>query len=283
MDIPALQATSPGLLSQPWVIRAGLAGRYIRLEGWTSRLLPTPRDLFIYLPEVYLQEPTRRLPLLVMHDGQNLFDGTLSYVSGSTWNVGSSADEEIAAGRVAPLIILGVANTGVERMSEYTPTRDIRLGGGQGPIYARMLLEELIPMIAAKYPLLSGPEHTGIAGSSLGGLISLAIAMRYPHQFGKVGAISPSLWWDDSSILKDARSLSGHLPLQIWLDMGTAEGARHVRNADLLVQILRERGWQEGLDLKYDLYPDATHDEGAWAARFPEILRFLFPPDSLLS
>lgn len=271
-EVPAL-APSAG----SWVERAAATGRYVRLSDWASQFLPTRRDLFIYLPEVHLCKPERALPVLLMHDGQNLFDGNLSYVHDSTWRVGETADAEIAAGRVQPLIIVGVGNAGVERMAEYTPTPDTRLGGGKGSLYARTLVEEVLPFVAARYPLLDGPGNTGIAGSSLGGLISLAIALRYPQRFGKVGVVSPSLWWDDQAILKNVRSLPERLPLRIWLDMGTAEGARHVHNTDVLVHLLEGKGWQAGSDLLYRTFPDALHNEDAWAARLPEILRFLFP------
>jgi predicted alpha/beta superfamily hydrolase len=255
-------------------------GRYVRIRDWTSEILPTPRDLFIHLPEAYLQEPSRSFPLLLLHDGQNLFDGYLSYVKGSTWQVGSTADREIAAGMVEPLIVVGIANTGVDRMAEYTPTPDLRLGGGQGPLYARLLIEELLPWLQERYRIRSGPESTGIAGASLGGLISLAIGLRYPHVFGRIGVLSPSIWWDERSILKDVRSLSSNLPLRIWLDIGMAEGPSHVRDTNLLAKLLQDKGWQLGDDLLYRRIPGAGHNEDAWAARFGDVLRFLFPARS---
>ncbi len=263
--------------STTWVVKAAAEGRYRRIQAWNSRFLPVPRDLFVYLPEAYLLEPTRSFPMLVMHDGQNLFDGSLSYVTDSTWRVGATADQEIASGRVAPLVIVGVANAGVQRMAEYTPTPDRRLGGGKGRLYARLLVEEVIPLIRREYRILQGPEQMGIAGSSLGGLISLAIALRYSRVFHQVGVVSPSLWWDDRSILKDVRTLSEHLPLRIWLDMGAAEGLQHVRDANLMHHLLQARGWKDGVDLQYRLYPGALHNEEAWASRFGEMLRFLFP------
>jgi predicted alpha/beta superfamily hydrolase len=256
---------------------ADAQGRYIRVLDWTSDILPTPRDLFIYLPEAYLQDSTRSFPLLLLHDGQNLFDGYLSYVKGSTWQAGSTADQEIAAGVVQPLILVGIGNTGAERMSEYTPTPDQRLGGGQGPLYARMLVEELLPWLQERYRIRSGPESTGIAGASLGGLISLAIGLRYPHVFGRIGVLSPSVWWDDRTILKDVASLPAHLPLRIWLDIGMAEGLQHVRDTNLLAKRLQDKGWLAGQDLLFRRIPGAAHSEEAWAARFAEVLRFLFP------
>lgn len=260
-----------------WLDHASTEGRYVRIRDWVSLHLPTPRDLFVYLPPQYYTAPNQTYPLLLMHDGQNLFDGELSFVHGSTWHVGSTADDEIFAGRVAPLIIVGVGNTGQQRMAEYTPTPDSRLGGGDGPLYARMLVDELLPMLASRYRIRMEPEATGIAGSSLGGLISLAAALRYPHVFGKVGVVSPSLWWDNRTVLKDVRSLPVHLHLKIWLDMGTAEGSGHVHNADLLARLLEDRGWQIGKDLVYRVVPNAAHSEDAWATRLPDMLRFLYP------
>jgi predicted alpha/beta superfamily hydrolase len=259
------------------VAAAEYAGRYLRIRDWVSNFLPTPRDLFVYLPEAYLREPDRNFPVLILHDGQNLFDGDLSYVKGSTWRAGSTADEEIAGGRVEPIILVGVANTGVERMAEYTPTVDYRLGGGRGPFYARLLIEELLPLLRQQYRILPGPENTGIAGASLGGLISLAIGLRHADVFGRVGVLSPSIWWNNRAILRDVRALKAALPIRIWLDMGTAEGLRHLRDADLLSQLLQSKGWQSGGDLAYHRIPDGLHNEPAWADRFAQVLQFLFP------
>ena len=279
MEIVASQTASPSHSSIPgsWIALAEAEGRYLHIQNWTSEFLPTPRDLFVYLPEAYRTQPERSFPILLLHDGQNLFDGELAYVKGSTWRVGSTADAEIAASRVAPLIIVGIANTGAERIVEYTPTPDRRLGGGKGPLYARLLVEEILPMMRLEYRVLTGPEHTGIAGSSLGGLISLAIGLRYPDQFQQVGVVSPSIWWDDRTILKDVRSLPGRIPIRIWLDIGSAEGLRHIRDADLLEHLLMQKGWTAGKDLLYRQFPNAFHNEEAWAARFGDILRFLFP------
>ncbi len=261
----------------PALLDAVAEGRYIRIRNWTSRFLPSPHDLFIYLPRVYYEQPERSFPLLVMHDGQNLFDGNLSYVKGSTWRVGETADAEIAAGRVEPLVIVGVSNAGVQRMAEYTPTPDRKLGGGKGSLYAELLVDDLLPMLRSEYRILPDAETTGLAGSSLGGLISLAIGLRYTDTFQRVAALSPAIWWDGRAILKDVRSLGGPLPLRIWLDIGTAEGLRHVRDTDLLAKQLEEIGWTEGQDLMYRRFPDAAHNESAWANRFAQVLQFLYP------
>ncbi len=283
--------------------------RYYRLRNWVSDILPAPRDLFLYLPEAYLREPDGRFPVLLLHDGQNLFDGELSYIKGQTWQCGVTADDVFARGLAESAVLVGIGNTGVQRMAEYTPTPDTRMGGGKGPLYARLLAEELLPTLHRDLRLLPGPENTGLAGSSLGGLISLAIGLREPQTFGKLGVLSPSVWWDRRTILDDVRSLPGHLPLRIWLDMGTAEGQIHVRDTDLLCHLLQRKGWhldarstppetkdQPGSlrrassiferprrpvntepDLHYERVPGGLHNEAAWAARFGQVLQFLFP------
>jgi predicted alpha/beta superfamily hydrolase len=270
-------AHAPDRWLDPELAIAAAEGRYIRIRGWQSRFLPSARDLFIYLPKAYIEEPRRLFPVLLLHDGQNLIDGNLSYVKGSTWRVGSTADAEIAAGRVEPVVLVGVANAGLQRIVEYTPTPDESLGGGKGPLYARLLVDELLPMLREEFRILPHAEAAGIAGSSLGGLISLSIALRYPDVFHRVGVLSPSVWWDDRVILKDVRGLRGRLPLRIWMDMGTGEGLRHVRDADLLAKLLESKGWREGGDLQYKRFPGALHNEAAWAARFGQVLRFLYP------
>ena len=261
----------------PELANAAAEGRYIRIRDWRSRFLPSPRDLFIYLPRAYFAQPERRFPVLLLHDGQNLMDGSLSYVKGATWHVGSTADAEIAAGRVEPTVLVGVANAGVQRIAEYTPTPDRRLGGGKGPLYARLLVDELLPMLRDEFRILPNAEAVGMAGSSLGGLISLAIGLRYTDSFSRIGVLSPSIWWDNRTILQDVRALHGPLPLHIWLDIGTGEGLRHVRDTDLLAKLLLAHGWREGRDLMYRRFPGAMHNESAWAARFAQVLRFLFP------
>ena len=252
-----------------------------RLEAWTlhSAFLPDPvtRQVSVYLPEAYAAEPERRFPVLYLHDGQNLFDPHTSYLPGRTWRAGTTADATTAAGQSEPMILVGVANTGLRRMAEYTPTRDFRLGGGDGRLYQGLLVEELKPFIDRTYRTRSDSPNTGVGGSSLGGLISLFMGLESPEVFGKVAALSPSIWWDHRAILPLAQRAGQAPRAKIWLDIGTAEGQQHVRDTELLDRLLRKAGWQEARDLKLLLVPDGVHDEDAWAARFDQVLGFLFP------
>ena len=249
----------------------------IKHEQFASRLLKNRRDLIVYLPPGYDDQPKRRFPVLYLHDGQNLFDGATSFIPGEDWHVGQTADACIGAGRVEPLIIVGVYNTGKQRLAEYTPTRAPRLGGGRANRYAKFLLEEVRPFLERNYRVLQGVENTGIGGSSLGGLVSLYLGLRQPNIFGKIAALSPSVWWNQRVILRLAAAASVRPLPRVWLDIGTREGPRIVDDVERFRDILLGKGWQLGRDLHYQRVEGAEHNEAAWARRVGPFLQFLFP------
>jgi predicted alpha/beta superfamily hydrolase len=246
--------------------------------GFESDYLTEPRDLVVYLPPGYEQEPDRHYPVLYLHDGQNLFEGATAFVPGQDWHVSDTAEERIRAGRVEPVIIVGIYNTGKHRIDEYTPTRDRKQGaGGDAALYGQMLTRELKPFIDRTYRTLPDPANTGLGGSSLGGLVTLYLGMLHPNAFGKLAVLSPSVWWDNRVILKLVRMVDPKPRLQIWLDVGTGEGGKHVLNARALRDELRKAGWVAGADLVYAEIPDAGHSEAAWAERVGPFLEYLFP------
>ncbi len=255
----------------------GLASRLHLRAGFRSRFLPTRRDVLVYLPPGYDAAARRRYPVLYLQDGQNLFDGRTSYVRGSSWMVGETADRLIEAGEIEPLIIVGVYNAGKHRLEEYTPTRDPVYGGGKANRYERLLIEDLKPWVDRAYRTLDGPEHTGIGGSSLGGLVSLYLGLRRPDVFGRLAVLSPSVWWHRRSILSFVSKANPVPRPRIWLDMGTDEGPAGLRNSDQLEQTLLQRGWREGQDLLYMRVQGGRHDEAAWSLRVCPFLQFLFP------
>lgn len=253
------------------------APQLVKHERFRSRYLRNQRDLIVYLPPGYDAQPKRRFPVLYLHDGQNLFDGATSFVRGMDWRVGQTADEWINDGRVAPLIIVGIYNAGKQRIGEYTPTRAPKLGGGRADRYARFLLEEVRPFVMSRYRIQEGIDNTGIGGSSLGGLLSLYLGLQKPETFGKIVALSPSVWWNERVILHfAARAAVKHLP-RIWLDIGTREGPRIVDDVERLRDILIGKGWRLEHDLHYERIEGAEHNEAAWAQRVGPFLQFLFP------
>ncbi|HTX75918.1 MAG TPA: alpha/beta hydrolase-fold protein [Terracidiphilus sp.] len=248
-------------------------------RAFHSRFLPDDRDIVVYLPPDYDRHPERAYPVLYMHDGQNLFDPETSFIRGRTWQMREHADAAIEAGEVEPLILVGIYNTGDRRIAEYTPDRDWQRGGGEAESYGRLILDDLMPFIARHYRVRAGREFTGLGGSSLGGLVTLYLGLRFAEQFAKLAVLSPSVWWNHKSILG---YVNEHAPEiwerpRLWLDVGEREGRRTVQDAEHLTRRLVANGWQRGETLHFERFPDGAHDETSWAARVRPMLRFLFP------
>ena len=246
-------------------------------QGFRSRFLRNERDLVVYLPPGYDEQPRRHFPVLYLHDGQNLFDGSTSFIPGMDWHVGHTADHVIGTGMVEPLIIVGIYNTGKQRIREYTPTRVPKLGGGRADRYAKFLTEELKPFVDGHYLTISAGEHTGIGGSSLGGLVSLYVGLKLPHVFGKLAALSPSVWWNQRVMHRLAAASRVNPRPRIWLDIGTREGSRIVQDVERFRDVLVQKGWQLERDLHYERVEGAEHNEAAWAQRVGPFLQFLYP------
>lgn len=239
--------------------------------------LSTRRDVIVYLPPGY-DDGRGRYPVLYLQDGQNLFDAKTAF-GGKHWHASETADYLIGKGAIEPLIMVGIYNTGVRRISEYTPTRDRReRKGGKGDRYAEMLVRDLKPMIDEEYRTRKGLADTGVGGSSLGALVSLQTGLLYPGVFGKLALLSPSVWWDNRAILKIVHGYRSKRHARIWLDAGTAEGEKVIPDLRLLHDALVEKGWRESVDLAHSEIEGAGHNEDAWAARFGAVLEFLFPP-----
>jgi predicted alpha/beta superfamily hydrolase len=249
--------------------------RIEHLYGVSSEFLGPDRDVSIYLPPGY--DSTDALyPVLYMHDGQNLMDAETT-AFGVEWRVDETATWLINEATVEPLIIVGIDSTEA-RMDEYTPVVDLEYGGGGADEYGRFLVEELKPLIESKYRVRGDAGSTGLAGSSLGGLVSMYLGAEYPDVFGRLGVISPSVWWADRHIVEYVDNLAAKLPLRIWVDIGSEEGSGEtVQDTELLRDALIRKGWVLGTDLSYREYPGAEHDEASWAARFNDILAWLYP------
>ncbi|MEO8624906.1 MAG: alpha/beta hydrolase-fold protein [bacterium] len=246
-------------------------------QSFHSRYLEHDRTVIVYLPPHYDAGTAERYPVLYLHDGQNVFDRATSF--GEEWQVDEAAQELITAGEIEPLIIVGIYNTGEYRVDEYTPTPEAKNGrGGHADDYGRMLVEDLKPFIDRTYKTLPGARNTAVGGSSLGGLLTMHLGLRYPIAFSKLAILSPSVWWDDCVILREVESLEARLPLRIWLDAGTAEGVDTLDNLRALRDALVAKGWTIGDDLAYLEARGGEHNEQSWGARVKDVLKFLFPP-----
>jgi predicted alpha/beta superfamily hydrolase len=247
-----------------------------------STILGYARQTIVYLPPGYDADVNRRYPVLYMQDGQNLFDGATSYVPGQHWHLNETADNLIREGAMEPSIIVGVYHAGERRIDEYAPTVDPNFKmGGRADLYGRMLADELKPYIDGAYRTKPDREHTGIGGSSLGGLVSLYLGLgRRGDIFGRVLAMSPSLWWDKCWLLGHLGELTGGRKAKVWIDAGTAEGANTECNAETLANALAGRGFTRDVEVKFMRAEGARHCEQDWAHRVHHGLRFTFAADT---
>lgn len=269
---PDVQPTQP-VLQNPY-----------RMHSLSSAYLPGEREVVVYLPKAYFSEPERHFPVVYLHDGNNLFDASISFC-GDIWSPDEALEEGVAAGEIEPAIIVGIYNS-FDRTHEYTwhgvqisPNRQI---GGRGPEYCAFVATELKPMIDAAYRTLPEREHTSIMGSSLGGLISFYFGLHYPDVFGNIGIMSPSLGWKGGIALREARQLSPDL--KVWVDMGTRE-CPHPQWAHWMVEYtaafvseLEQAGFRHFENLAFHIAEGADHSERAWAERVYHPLSFFCPP-----
>ena len=240
-----------------------LTGDFRMHEGFHSRYLESEHDVIVYLPPGYDEDADRRYPVLYLHDGQNVFDEATSF--GDEWHVDETAELMIREGHIAPLIVVGIYNTGAYRIDEYTPTRDSAKGaGGHADDYGRMLVEELKPFIDSEYNTLADARNTGIGGSSLGGLLTMHLALKYSGISGTRGAVAQCVVGRPRDCATGARAERGAAAAHL-ARRGHGGGRRRSRRRAALRDALVAKGWTVGEALHYQEIEGAGHTESAWA------------------
>ncbi len=229
------------------------------------------RRIWIYLPPDY-NVSYNRYPVLYMHDAQNLFDARTSF-SGE-WQV-DEALNRIFDERKQGLIVIGIENGGAERLNEYSPWEHPRYGGGLGDEYAEFIVNTLKPYVDANYRTRPEREYTGIAGSSMGGLISMYAGIEYQETFSKIGVFSPAFWFAPqtythvSATGKDAN-------MKIYLLAGQQEdNGSVVRDIQSMYNTLRSAGFKKS-EISLVTHTDGQHSEWYWAREFPGAYNWLF-------
>jgi len=269
--------------SSSGVIRDTSATGDLRIHPFRSRFFHNSRYLRVWLPPGYddAANADRRYPVLYLNDGQNLFESSTSFV-GVEWQVDETADRLIRENAIPPLIIVGIDNAGKDRFREYMPHRSLHpvMLRVQGTKYPKFLQKEVMPFVARSYRVATGPENTGLGGSSLGALIALYTGLERPDLVGRLLLESPSLWASNRQLIRESRGAT-RWPERVYLATGTAEAGRRDRDQSVvddvreLAGIMRRANLDENR-LRLVIAEGATHHESAWAQRFPEALRFLF-------
>ena len=255
--------------------------------GDVRSLTVNGRRVWVWLPPGYDSEPARRYPVLYLLDGQNVFNAATSFAG--EWEVDESLARLIGTGQVAPLIAVAVANGESRRALEYTPWPESSWNEptGGGAAYLQSIIDGLRPEIDRTFRTLTGPDHTGLCGSSFGGLMALHAAWVRPDVFGRLAALSPSLGWAGHAALAMVTA-QPRPQVCLYVDMGSRERG-NLQDADgngvddaiddvrALREMLLRRGFTEGADLRVVEDEGARHHESFWARRFPGAARFLFP------
>jgi pullulanase len=234
------------------------------------------RTIRVYLPPGY-DASSQRYPVLYMHDGQNLFDVRTSFAG--EWQVDETCEQLIGSGQIGPLIVIGIDN-GPARITEYTPWYDPSYSdGGGAEAYLQTIITVIKPEVDLRYRTLTGPNYTWMAGSSLGGLVSLYAGLAHSDVFGSVAALSPSYWWANRQMATWAAARPRASLRRVYQDMGTNEGGgsstAYIEDLRVVRDVLVAKGFALGVDLVSVEAAGGQHNETYWAQRFPDVLRFL--------
>jgi enterochelin esterase-like enzyme len=294
---PAAQAAAP--------LQVPASGRIERLADFPSHHVPA-RHVEVWLPDGY--PAASPYAVLYMHDGQMLFDASSTW-NRQEWQVDEVASRLMAEGQVRPFIVVGVWNGGTRRHTEYFPQRPFGLlaADKQAALYAaerepgktlfaapvssdaylRFLVEELKPAIDARFAVSARREDTFVAGSSMGGLISMYALLEHPEVFGGAACLSthwPGAFDPDDAAIPDAflAYLGERLPApgrhRLWFDHGTETiDAWYGKTQVRVDALLATRAWTAPWAMSR-VYPGTDHSEQAWAARLDEPLRYLLAP-----
>jgi len=226
---------------------------------------------WVYLPPNY-SYTSRRYPVLYLTDGQAVFVGM---------HVNRICEELIRRGEIEPLIVVAITEPSWEaRVLDLTPPwSDSYKGyeGGGGEVFLRAIRDTLMPEVNRRYRTLTGPANTAIGGVSLGGLLAAYAGFAHDSTFGKVAAFSPSYWWGGAMNLPVYAQEKGRPPylVRFYQDTGDPELDNWIGTMET---VLLSLGFVMNRDLISVSVPGADHVEGAWEQRYPQMLRFLFPP-----
>jgi predicted alpha/beta superfamily hydrolase len=234
-------------------------------EGFFMPQLKRSRRIWIYKPNGYYKT-TKRYPVVYMHDGQNLFDEATAF--GEEWGI-----DETLNGMLAECIIVGIDNSEY-RMTEYNFNDNNEFGKGEGKHYIQFIVETLKPVIDINFRTKPQRGYTHIAGSSMGGLISLYGAIHFPETFGGAGIFSPSLWITpdfEKEILAKAKRNKKYQQ-HFYFYGGAREGNFMVEYIQQVANLLKKH---ENYSVDVEIDPLGEHNEYYWRNKFPDYYKWL--------
>lgn len=262
---------------------------FFRLERFESDFVDA-RNVDILIPES-CKNQSKSCKLVIFHDGQNLFDDSLSF-SGSSWRLGETVHKAISNNEIEPLVVVGIWNN-EKRLGEYMPENPIATTTGNitenwftkaydveisSNKYLRFIVEELIPYLYNEFPEIDPDKKTSILGSSMGGLISAYAVCEYSEIFDGAGCLSSSWTVAGQTFVE---YLKHHLPSpeahKFYFDFGIEEQIGNYKYIQKRIDVLMQSaGYVENETWLTARFPGAEHSEQAWAERLSIPLEFLF-------
>ena len=225
------------------------------------------RRIWAYIPADY-NSSKRKYPVLYMHDGQALFDEFTSAFG--EWGIDECLDTLFAKG-AKECIVIGIDNSPVKRMNEYNPYEFRKYGKADGNEYVDFLVKTLKPYIDQHFRTLKDKEHTFIAGSSMGGLISLVAVMRYPEVYGGAGIFSPA-FWTAPMLNSDLKGVAPKINSRLYFYAGGSESDEMVPDMKKVEELLKTSSHAK----LYEVVDEGQkHNEAAWRKHFPEFIKWI--------
>jgi len=225
------------------------------------------RRIWAYLPKGYATSK-KSYPVIYMHDGQNLFNEQTAPFG--EWGVDEAIDT-LQTKFKKEAIIIGIDNGGDKRMVEYNPYDNAQFGKGEGDKYVDFLALTLKPYIDKTFRTRKDSAHTFIAGSSMGGLISLYAVAKYPNVFGGAGVFSPAFW--TAPALYDAVSNTTWKGTnKIYFYAGGKEGGLMIPDMEKMIKIVEAKGKSH---LRIIKAPLGQHNEPTWRKYFPDFYSWI--------
>jgi len=270
----------------PWFYSQKGSYEVLPQEIYSPQLNNT-RQLVIYTPPSYFENTLKTIKnVLVMHDGENLFNASTSF-GGVAWDCQDTIDALVVEGTIDEVLIVGVYNT-PDRINEYTYSyaKDCGCplgGGGQGDQYLDFLYDQVVPFVDNEYRIETGVENLAMLGSSLGGLISCYAGWTRPTIWGKVGCMSSSFWWNNEDFTNVIMNTSiPQYPLTVYLDSGTSgEGNDDMTQTITVRNHMENLGFEINRDLFYYLDEGGQHNEYYWGRRFHVPMSDFYPTKNL--
>lgn len=286
------------------IVNSLAQGRVVFEGAVFSETLGTNRTVRIYLPPSYQHAPDRHFPVLYVHDGQNAFTtvGPHGAFGWGNWALDQTVTELIYAGRMEQVIVVAI-DCSAQRYQDY-----------RGPVapgktnthyerYKKFLITELKPKIDREYRTLTDAANTGVMGSSMGGICSLALAWEHPEIFGQAASLSGAFQVEQRHLLNELKRYNkGVKAFRVYLDSGVVDysgGDDGRKNTDAVAAELQRIGWREGKNFmhyvdeqplneaqltqtdlprhKWGEAQTSQHNEFYWRIRAWRALTFLFP------